>query len=239
MLNIRQVMKENRRIYVLFILIVTSLSCNNREASNNGYVTSDRIYFDYQVWGAEGSVVTCMLQYRYRSHNGNALLITKPGNVQLDGQALQVDSTNFTGPYYEYVSPVERFAGKHTISFTDNDSKVYKENFVFTPFALDSELPEEIKREPFTIFLKGIPRALTPIRVVITDTSFASPDVDDIVPAVNGKLEITTSMLNRITDGPIVLELYREEDRPVTDGSKAGGRIVITYTLKRELELKD
>src|SRR5437868_6039931 len=120
-------MKKNRLYYILFLLIILGPNCNDRGTSNNGNMT-DRIYLDYQVWGQEDGVATCMLQYRNRNHNGNALLIAGSGKVQLDGHTLEADSTTFTGPYYEYISPVEQFAGKHTISFSGIDRKVNKVN---------------------------------------------------------------------------------------------------------------
>jgi hypothetical protein len=37
------------------------------------------------------------------------------------------------------------------------DGKSQKETFDFTPFTLASELPANLKKKPFSIYLKGLP----------------------------------------------------------------------------------
>jgi hypothetical protein len=221
----------------IFVAVMAFLfaSCSNTE--NGKAVNPDAVYFDYSISGEEGKEeVSCLIQYRSGGENGTALVLTSPSQVALDGQLLTVDSSKVNGAYYEAVQPLASFAGKHTISFTDLKKRQYKEEFEFTPFSLAEELPEKLPRKPFSIKLKNYP-AGPGVRLVMTDTAFNSGDFNRIVPVENGAIRIDTDMLSGLKDGPLSIELFREEERPVKEGTKKGGKIVIAYGCKRESEL--
>jgi hypothetical protein len=135
--------------------------------------------------------------------------------------------------------PVDSFAGKHAVVFTNADDKEYKNEFEFSPFGLAKELPGKIHRKPFTIDLKNFPPTQKSVRLLLLDTVFASTGFNDLVPVVDGKIEINESILRTIKNGPINLELYLEQETPLKQTTKAGGRVSITYGLKREFELID
>jgi len=42
-----------------------------------------------------------------------------------------------------------------------------------------------------------------------------------------------------VRKGPVVLELYLEQERPLKQHTTAGGKISITYGLKKEFDLTD
>jgi hypothetical protein len=149
------------------------------------------------------------------------------------------DSTRFMGVFYEAHKPETAFAGKHTITFTGSDGKIFTEEFEFHPFGLAEELPEQVSRAPFTIKLSGVPARETPFRLVMLDTALATDDVNEIIGIVNGQLNVSQDMLDKLANGPINLEISREEERKVRRGTKRGGKIAITYVLKRGFDLVD
>jgi len=56
---------------------------------------------------------------------------------------------------------------------------------------------------------------------------------------LDGRLVISREDLETIGTGPVQLELIREYERGVKNRTDAGGRLQITYSLKREFFLKD
>jgi hypothetical protein len=71
----------------------------------------------------------------------------------------------------------------------------------------------------------------------LLDTAFETWGFNDLVPVANGKINIGEPVLKAIKNGPINLELYMEQEFPLKQTTKAGGRILINYGLKREFEL--
>lgn len=223
--------------YMLFFSVL-AFSCNDAEIGSTRDVSPEAIYFDYKITAEEGrDMVTCLFQYKFGGSDGTTLLLEEPSKVELDGQEIKADSTPFTGVYYEIEQPVNIFTGKHTIAFTGPEGKQYKEQFEFTPFSLLTDLPAMVPRKPFSIKLKDIPQQETPVRLVMIDTSFDSPDVNDIITVKNAEIKIDEAMLGKIKNGPIMLEISLEKIRPVQQGTKEGGNLSLTYTLKREFEL--
>src|SRR5436190_21642212 len=105
------------RLLLLYAMIFLSLpftSCNNNSVDETESIADtdpESIWFDYQVWGEEGSdSVTVKLQYRY-GEAGPTILIEKPAKVELDGKLIAGNSTKITGPYYEVQYAVSSFTG--------------------------------------------------------------------------------------------------------------------------------
>ena len=117
--------------------------------------------------------------------------------------------------------------------------KEHKEDFSFEPFALAAEFPEKVKKAPFTVKLNRFPTEATNVRLVMTDTAFGSKDVNEEMVIRNGELRIDSNELSALTKGPITFEIYIEEEKPLKNASKKGGRILITYGLKRHFEFVD
>ena len=226
----------------IFLAACTALvSCfNNKEIGAANDVDPQSIYYDYKIEGEEGKeAVSIMLQYRFGGEEGTTLVLDEPSTVSVDGIPLKTDSARITGAFYELLLPADGFNGTHTILFTDREKKQHKEEFQYNPFGLASELPEKIKNEPFTIRLSGLSAAPAAIRLVITDTAFNTRDVNEEMMVDSGEIIITRRLLSNLKNGPVTLEIYREEEHPVKNGSKEGGRILITYSLKRQFELTD
>lgn len=222
---------------VFFVICFLIPACKDKNKRDGHSVDYGKVYFDYTITAEEGGpYATCMFQYKKGGLDGNAINIA-PGKVQLDGEVLEGDSAGLSGYYYEIQKPIDSFSGKHTIVFTGPGDEQYREEFDFTPFTLAEELPQRIARKPFLIRLKNFPRSRTPLRLLLLDTAFESQGFNDIVPVVNGEIAITQQILNTLKTGPINLELYMEKELPLQQHDPAGGRLSITYGLKREFEL--
>ena len=224
--------------FLLFLLApVLFFSCTSNEIGNSKDVNPDAVYFDYKIWGEEGKDdITVLLQYRFGGKNGTTLLLNDPASVSIDGMEIPTDSSKLTGAFYEVMSPLNNFSGKHTILFTDLNKKTYEEEFSFQPFTLKTEIPGQIKRSDLIFEMEGL-EPVDYIRVFATDTSFESSGINRIDTVKNGRILISLADLVSLVNGPINLEFYKEDERPVKNGTKEGGVIAITYGLKREFEL--
>jgi hypothetical protein len=232
------VMNFCKTIVVLFLGIAAIVAgCKNKDRVVKNGIDPDWIYFDYNITAEEGNEnVTCVFQYKAYDAEGKAINI-EPGKVELDNQQLPSDSTRLSGFFYEVQKPVDSFAGKHTVVFNNPGNRKYKSEFEFSPFVLAEELPEKINRKPFIIYLKNFPATEKKVRLLLLDTVFSNTGFNDLVPVVDGKVHFDESILKTIKPGPINLELYMEQEVPLKQTTKAGGKISITYGLKREFEL--
>ena len=224
-------------IFLFFSAAILLAGCSNSEKKNSSDAAPESIFFDYQIRGEEGSdVVTVLIQYRYNGENGSTLTLDEPASVSLDGEMLKGDSSKITGAYYEIQKPVEAFSGNHTIVFTNTDKTLYKEDFNFQPIKLLTEIPATWQRGDMELDLTGL-EAEDFVKVIMTDTVFASEGIERIDTVRKGKLTITREEMAGLADGPIQLELIRESDSPVKKGTAEGGRLFISYGLKREFLL--
>jgi hypothetical protein len=220
------------------IILFSFYSCTDNEVSNIKDVNPDAIFFEYKIRGEENdSNITVYLQYKRSGPNGTALILTEPAKAELDGEIISRDSAKLTGAFYEIRKPLDGFAGKHTILFTDIDDKQYSEEFVFQPFELKTKIPATLNRGPLAFDFEGLEDD-DHLRVTLTDTSFMSKDINEIDTLKNGRLIIPENKLENLVDGPITLQLYKEIEKPVENGTRAGGRIVVSYGMRRVFELK-
>lgn len=227
-------------ILILALISISILfSCNSNEIGNSKDVNPDAVFFDYRIWAEEGREdVTVNLQYRMGGENGTTLVLNEPSKVLFDGEQLNVDSAKVTGAFYEVQKPLTSFTGNHTISFTSLDNKEYKEEFEFVPFTFDPEVPPVLHRGDLIFTFKGLD-STDLLGITLTDTSFASGDINDIDTVKNGRLVIKASRLSSLVNGPINLQFYKEIVRPLKNSSKEGGRLYMSYGVKREFDLKD
>lgn len=218
---------------IIFLLLFVS-ACTNNTTGNLKDIDPDAVFFDYMIRGNEDdSNVTLYLQFRIGGSNGYTLTLKDPAKVELDGELIPVDSAKLTGAYYEIQKPAESFAGKHTITFTDFDKKVYKEEFEYKPFSLETDL-EDVNRDDLVFDLEGLDKE-DYLHVSATDTSFASRDIVELDTVRDGKLTIPAHRLRNLVDGPITLLLSKETQKIIRNEIR--GRITVSYGLKREFEL--
>lgn len=223
----------------LFLLLISStlsfIACNNKKDKKYN-ANPGAIYFDYKITGKEGDDnLTVMIQYRDGGKEGDAVAVNK---VMLDGEIITGDSAKMTGFFYELHKPISTFSGQHYIVFTDIDSKEYKEEFEFQPVVLLTAIADTLQKSDLVFTFQGL-EADDHIRVVLTDTSFYNDGINMVNTVINGKLVITQSDLESIAPGPVQLEFIWEFEREVKNGTEAGGRLLITYSLKREFILKN
>lgn len=226
-----------------FFLIILSVSwliaCDTNEPSTQGAVLPKDIFFDYKIWGEEGKdAVTCLLQFRFRRETGRTVKIDTPGRVEVDGEIIIADSARITGPFYEIQKPISDFIGSHTITFFDINQKKYTEEFNFQPFSLNVEIPDTLYREDWYFDIAGL-QPNDYLRIIAIDTSFASEDINEIDTVRNGKLIIAKAKLRKLVNGPVTLLLNKEEERSVKNGTERGGKVSITYGIKKEFILAD
>lgn len=229
------------RLFVLLlcILSISFVACTSNEIGNSEDVNPESIYFDYKIWGEEGNDnLTVKLQYRFAGENGTTLLLDGPGKVELDGEILKADSSKLTGVFYEIEKPVASFSGRHTITFTDGNNKQYKEVFLFEPITLTNPVPATIQRGDLVFEFNGLSDDDN-VRVLMTDTSYLSEEINRVDTVKNGRLIISKEELMALTNGPVHLEITKEIERSVKNGTPEGGKISISYGLKREFILRD
>jgi len=226
----------------LSVLVTSStlllFSCTSNEIGNSKDVNPDAIYFDYKVSAEENNPdVTVNVQYRMGGKNGTTLVLDEPSKTLLDNEPLILDSAKLMGAYYELQKPIAGFAGKHSITFTDHNKKEYKEDFEFIQFTLEPDVTPIVSRGDLVFNFKGL-EPVDYINVIMTDTSFHSQDINDIDTVRNGQLIIKAERLSALVDGPINMQFNREVQKPINNGTKEGGLLLISYGLKREFELK-
>jgi hypothetical protein len=215
------------------------MGCTSNEFGYSKEVNADAIFFDYNVWGDEESGnVTAKLQYRFGGPNGTTLVLEDPAKVEFDGELLRVDSSRMNGAWYEINRAVQDFDGKHLILYTDINKNQYQEEFDFKVFSLKTELPKKMKREDLVFELEGLD-SVDYIKVLLTDTAFYSRGIDRLDTVHNGRIIITLKDLDNLRNGPVSLEFYREDEKAIREATKEGGRLSVSYGLKRVFELQD
>lgn len=210
--------------------------CRVRDKKHAGR-TTDLLYFDYRILAEEGKDnVTVLLQFR-NTENGDAVSIRGAGTVTLDDEPVPGDSSRLTGFYYELHKPLDSFAGPHVLRFSGANGKVYREDFDFQPMRLQTELPETLNRKERMLQLEGLqPREA--VRVLLTDTSFINNGVNYLDTVQEGRCSIGAGVFGELANGPVQLELIREYERPLKQATEKGGRLQITYSLKRDFRLE-
>lgn len=214
-------------------------SCNNAEIGNSRDVNPDAVYMDYRVAGYNDEEdVTVVLQFKYAGPFGTTLVLEPPSQVLFDGEQLPVDSSRFSGAYYELRMPLESFGGKHHISYTDLSGKKYEENFEFPLFHTADSLPRSIQPVDFEFRIAGLSEEDT-LHVVLTDTAWASRGIDTFQRVGNGRLVIPGSQLSALSRGPVHMEMVCNKELPLQQTTREGGKLQLTYTLRHRFELKD
>lgn len=225
------------RFFPAFVsLTIVLLSCLGNENEKAYTYHPDDVFHDYRISGEEGKDdVTIVLQHRLGGLNEDPAFLEN-SKISLDGTELKADSAKLAGTFYEVQRPAVEFEGNHTIRFVDNRGEEHKLTFEYQPFSFKEEIAEQMVKKPFTLRLKNFPSGASPVQLVMVDTSFASRDVNEELNVRNGELTISEEQLANLSYGPIAFELHIEKELPLENFSKKGGRILITYSLRRQFE---
>ena len=230
----------SRKSYLVFAccVMVLSVACVSNYRDNHKEIGPDAIYFDYNIVGdEENNIITVKLQYRIGGPNGWTWLIPSQGKVEIDGELIEADSSKRNGIWYEVSKPLGEFEGQHTIVFT-NSGKTYKEVFDFKVVSLKTKVPRVIKRGDLVFELDGLDSG-DHIRVLLTDTAFYSRGIDRVDTVKDGRISISRTELDNVTDGPVTIEFYRETQKELKETTIKGGRLSISYGLRRVFQLRD
>jgi hypothetical protein len=224
--------------FILFSLLIIT-ACINRDERIVRYVDDDAVFFDYQVWGDdEKPVMTVMLRFRADNAEGSAAAMQQPVKVELDSQALMADSTKLSGVFYEQVCATDSFEGKHSIVVTGISGRKYTEKFEFHPFRIAATWPDTLHRKDLALQFNGLEKE-DYIRIIALDTVFRSGGINELDTVKNGKISLTGEQLKGLVNGRVRIEFYKEVEKPVKNGTSDGGRLLITYGVKRDFILVD
>jgi hypothetical protein len=228
----------------LTVLILVS-TCLFLTACIDGIHRRDRkansgiIFSDYRIWGdEEGGNVSVKLQFFRGGPDGDATLLTPPASVRFDGEELGADSSRFNGAWYASLRPVEDFGGPHEIIFTDDSARIYKTAFEFPIISFKNEVPAVITRGDLVFEVNGL-KAGDRIRLSLVDTTFPGTGLERLDTVKDGRILVSKKELGSLKNGPINLNLNREEDRWLNQPIPERGRLYISYSLKREFVLQD
>lgn len=227
---------KHNNIFLLFSAIFF-LACKSKdkenESSRNGIP-----HLEYKIIATEGDDnLAVIAQLKPGDEFGDAISLTPSSSFLLDGEPLVADTAKFGGFFYELYKPIDKFSGKHTLTYRSEDGTVSNEEFLFEPLTLTTVLPESFSRKDMELELAGA-FSKEVIRIVMVDTSFGSEGLNYTDTVQNGKLLITASKLDNLVDGPVQLELMREYERPLENSGYWGGKLTVDYKIRREFTLK-
>lgn len=218
--------------------IAATTSCTNMESTKEAMEGPDAVFREYRVWAEEGGEwATGLFQFFVNRKEKSSFELAGPASVALDGEVLAPDSAAVTGVFYEVRKPLQGFEGKHTITYTDANKKVYKDEFLFRPFRMVNRLGQKVNRSGLLLELEGVEDEDL-IRVVATDTSLEGSGINEIDTVRNGQIDLRQRFDEEIVNGPVLLQLFREQELPL-ESKPRGGKISITYSVKREFDLED
>ena len=226
------------RYLYLFFIIVGLAACKNEDDTTTEKLT-DSLYFDYSVIAEEGrEMVSCLFRFREGGLDGDPVTLSETVMLTFDGLEIAADSARMAGTFYEIMLPLNQFEGEHTVLFRAPSGREYTETFYFQPFSLKNELPANISRKNFNLELDGLAEN-DRIAIIMTDTAFLSNDLNRLDTVQNGMLSIPPEKLTEVTNGPVVLQLHKEENTKLKQSPREGGRLLISYGLQREFVLTD
>lgn len=221
----------NSLVVIGFTIIISSCKGKDKEKTIDAYP-------EYKIIATEGDDnLAVIAQLKPGDEFGDAISLTPPSAFLLDGEPLVADTAKFGGFFYELYKPIDKFSGKHTLTYRSEDGTVSNEEFLFEPLTLTTVLPETFSRKDMELELTGALNKEV-IRIVMVDTSFGSEGLNYTDTVQNGKLLITAWKLGNLVDGPVQLELMREYERSLEHSGYWGGKMTVDYTIRREFTLK-
>jgi len=197
------------------------------------------LFMDFRVSGNEDdSIVVVKIQFREDGPFGSVISAGETSKVELDGAVIKPDSSSIGGIYYEVIRPLSEFTGKHNIVFTDSKNTSIREEFEFKQIRFKNQLNDTIHREDQFFEMEGLDET-DQVRVVISDTASWNDEINRLDIVRKGRVRIFREDLEKLMDGPIHIEIYRESDNPISKAGQMIGQLSISYGLKRDLFLSN
>jgi len=226
-----------KTLALLTTLCLLIAACSNTEIGNIKDVNPATVYTSYYVHYDESndSMVTFKAQFTFAGPNGTSLVLNPPAKVELDGNAITVDSTPAEGAFYEVKKPLT--AGQHILAFTNIDGKVYTNHLNLPGFRLQP-LPASIASDGLILNFTGL-NTSDSIYISIEDTSETTPNIDTLLAVDNNTLPVPASLFAGFSNGPLTIQVAKGNNRPLDHTTAEGGNIFMMWALaERKTQLK-
>ncbi len=216
----------------MLISLIILASCQSNEIANSKDVNPETIHTLYSINFTEGQpTVRCTATFRFGGNKGTTLVLNSPARILLDGESIKVDSSLFSGAYYQVEKPFSSFAGRHEFTFLNANGSTIKEAFTFKPFSLVSAIAPAINRKDWPLVFEGLDDG-SKINISISDTSSKTEDIGREFTIQNNRAIVTAAELGQLKKGPLAISIYRYSTRPLQQSTQEGGEIFMSYTLK-------
>lgn len=225
-------MKSFPVMAAFLVLSAVFTACTSNEIGESKDVAQDKIFQSYSISYTEGDpTAEVYSQFRFAGRNGTTLVLSSPSQLQLDGEKINADSSDYGGAYYKTAKPVTSFYGKHNFVFTTTENKAYANSFSFDLFKLVNVPATASKKQvlllPFeTAALKG--DDYISVRTVNSDSSF---DISHNYADGNA-VKIPAEYLEKQTGKELTLEASITRKIPMQQAASEGGSLQIHYALK-------
>ena len=218
-----------RLLYFLFLgLVLWGCGANDKEPLADASAADAES--TYAVTATEDGLVTVLIQFGGADAVAQRRLQPDEA-VVVDGEAVPADSSSVGGVFYELQKPLADFLGTHVITLTKSSKALYRDSFSIDPFFVPDTLAPLSFNEPLVLPLENFTD--TAVRVLLVDTDFASADINETYPVVDGRLQIPAAHLQAsLVPGPAVLELYLEKEM-----EKGRRKLNYSYSVKRDVVL--
>jgi len=217
-------------LFAVACILIIFASCHT-EIGNIKDVNPETVYTGYRVtYEAGDSIVSILAQFTFVGPNGTTLVLNNPAKIELDGDSIHVDSTTGDGAFYEVKKPVTTFIGNHNLVFTSFNGKQYSQPFTFNAATLATKIPSLITRETLPLSFKGMTDHDS-VRLQIMDTSGASNGIDTMLLVTHNAAFVAKAMLQRLHPGRLTIRLDKEENLPMPNTTKQGGKFAVLQTL--------
>jgi len=228
-------MGSKTQFFLALITLSSFAACRSNDKTAEGAAVAP-LYEEYTISGEEGrEAVTIRAQFK-RGEKGGSLRLIEPAKVLFDGEVLSPDSVGKIGWFYEAQSRLDEFSGPHSFVFVDDKGAEQERTFDFPLFTLDSLTA--VSRTGLQLGINGLPDNSS-VHLIITDTSFASNDINAIDTVRNNELVVSADRLRNLKNGPVNLQIIFKQTQNIQKRGIAGGNLSSTYSLRRLLQLTD
>lgn len=228
-------MKSN----LIFLLFIAAglLACQSPEAEKK---TSRKppVNLALRIWGEEGrEFFHCLAQVQSMEPDAAQGKLSTGETLTVDGIRLLPDSARYSGVFYQADLPIGQFAGEHTVSFTTSDGRTHSGKFDFTPFSLELDTGLALTADEMKFQLLNFPEGENQVHLLITDTAYATDDINTFLPIKDGRLDVSPVLLSGIKRGPVIMQIIFETEKSLSLG-KDRVKLLVSYSLSREIILQ-
>ena len=111
------------------------------------------------------------------------------------------------------------------------------EKFHYPVFGFREPFPEKIAVADLEIELTGL-AGDDSLHILLMDTSYKSNGIDRYIRLENNKIKLTADELATLRKGPVVFDIYRDEERQLSGKNEGSGRLALSFALRRRFMLE-